>query len=131
MNRYAEPNPGPSTSRIKGGDESLSFPPELSTSSSPRSQLLLLVQFVQSQLDISLDMASKKNPMTQTAASRVQSTQAKAGGDTSKGSFPARAQASAAANSKAPSVGGGSPASPTAKSSPTPKSPTGGKPKKK
>ncbi|KAK7470400.1 hypothetical protein VKT23_001827 [Stygiomarasmius scandens] len=75
-------------------------------------------------------MASKKTPMTQSAASRVQSTQAKAGADTGKGSFPARAQASAANNSKAPTVGG-TPSSPTAKSAPTPKSPSGGKSKKK
>ncbi|KAJ3722495.1 hypothetical protein EV361DRAFT_967129 [Lentinula raphanica] len=39
-----------------------------------------------------------KNPMTPAAASRVQSTQAKAGGDTGKNSFPARAQGAAATN---------------------------------
>ena len=33
-----------------------------------------------------------KTPMTKTAASRIQSATAKKGGDTSKGSFPARAQ---------------------------------------
>ncbi|KAM5545529.1 hypothetical protein V8D89_000807 [Ganoderma adspersum] len=42
--------------------------------------------------------ASSGAKMTPTDASRIQSTQAKAGNDTSKGSFPARAQASAAKN---------------------------------
>jgi len=42
---------------------------------------------------------------TQADASRIQSTQAKGGNDTSKGSFPARAQAAAAKNTaKAPSA---------------------------
>ncbi|KAJ3786552.1 hypothetical protein GGU11DRAFT_743599 [Lentinula aff. detonsa] len=39
-----------------------------------------------------------KNPTTPSAASRVQASQAKAGNDTGKGSFPARVQAAAATN---------------------------------
>ncbi|KAF5358913.1 hypothetical protein D9758_004809 [Tetrapyrgos nigripes] len=75
-------------------------------------------------------MASKKTPMTGSAAARIQSTQAKAGKDTGKDSFPARAQAGAANNAnKAPSVGG-TPKTPTAKAASTPKSPSGGKSKK-
>ncbi|WP_321394968.1 hypothetical protein [uncultured Desulfuromusa sp.] len=42
-----------------------------------------------------------KTPMTSTAAARIQGANAKAsGGKTSKGSFPARAQAAAAKNGK-------------------------------
>ncbi|TFK39267.1 hypothetical protein BDQ12DRAFT_722645 [Crucibulum laeve] len=42
-------------------------------------------------------MAGKK-PIKPTDAARIQSTQAKAGADTGKSSFPARAQAGAANN---------------------------------
>ncbi|KDQ64105.1 hypothetical protein JAAARDRAFT_52099 [Jaapia argillacea MUCL 33604] len=38
------------------------------------------------------------NKMTGSAAARIQSTQAKSGNDTGKGSFPARAQSGAARN---------------------------------
>ena len=45
-------------------------------------------------------MSKGKNPMTHAAASRIQSTTAKAtGGKTPKGSFAARAQSTAAKNS--------------------------------
>ncbi|KAJ3848781.1 hypothetical protein EV368DRAFT_86224 [Lentinula lateritia] len=48
-------------------------------------------------------MASKKSPTpkspaTPSAASRIQSTQAKAGNDVGKSSFPARVQSAAATN---------------------------------
>ncbi len=46
---------------------------------------------------------AKSTPMTKAAASRIQSATAKSGGNTSKGSFPARAQSTAA---KATSKGG-------------------------
>lgn len=39
-----------------------------------------------------------KTPMTKAAASRIQSATSKKGGDTSKGSFPARAQSNGAKN---------------------------------
>ncbi|PIL34608.1 hypothetical protein GSI_03387 [Ganoderma sinense ZZ0214-1] len=42
--------------------------------------------------------AASGTKMTPSDASRIQSSQTKAGNDTSKGSFPARAQASAAKN---------------------------------
>jgi len=42
---------------------------------------------------------TKKTPMTKTDAARIQSGTAKKGGDTSKGSFPTRAQSSALNNS--------------------------------
>ncbi|KAI1793705.1 hypothetical protein LXA43DRAFT_1000116 [Ganoderma leucocontextum] len=42
--------------------------------------------------------AASGTKMTASDAARIQSTQAKAGNDTSKGSFPARSQASAAKN---------------------------------
>jgi len=41
---------------------------------------------------------ASKTPATPTAASRIQSTQAKAGNDTGKGTFPARVQSAAATN---------------------------------
>ena len=40
-----------------------------------------------------------KTPMTKAAAARIQSATAKNGGNTSKGSFPAKAQSGAAKNS--------------------------------
>ncbi|KAK7060412.1 hypothetical protein VNI00_001177 [Paramarasmius palmivorus] len=48
-----------------------------------------------------------KKPMTGSDASRIQSTQAKAGNDTGKGSFPSRAQSAAqtAANKVAQGAG--------------------------
>ncbi|KAL0567172.1 hypothetical protein V5O48_014822 [Marasmius crinis-equi] len=49
-----------------------------------------------------------KKPMTTTDASRIQSTQAKAGNDMSKGSFPAKAQAAAQTNLNKGIPGGGS-----------------------
>ncbi|KAI9683245.1 MAG: hypothetical protein M1822_006110 [Bathelium mastoideum] len=48
------------------------------------------------------------NPMTQDAASRIQSTQATSGGDMSSGGFAARAQSAAARNENA-SLGTGQP----------------------
>lgn len=43
---------------------------------------------------------AKQTPMTKSAAARIQSANAKTnGGQTSKGSFPARAQSGAAKNS--------------------------------
>ncbi|EKM50989.1 uncharacterized protein PHACADRAFT_262908 [Phanerochaete carnosa HHB-10118-sp] len=53
--------------------------------------------------------ATGKTPTTAADASRIQSTQAKAGADTGKGSFPARTQASAAKNT------GGAPKAPKGK----------------
>ncbi|OCH89523.1 hypothetical protein OBBRIDRAFT_835764 [Obba rivulosa] len=44
---------------------------------------------------------SAGNKTTPTDASRIQSTQAKTGADTGKGSFPARAQAAASRNTGA------------------------------
>ncbi|RPD55206.1 hypothetical protein L227DRAFT_579849 [Lentinus tigrinus ALCF2SS1-6] len=46
--------------------------------------------------------SASANKTTPTDASRIQSSQAKAGNDTGKGSFPARAQASAAKNAPSP-----------------------------
>ncbi|KAI1166074.1 hypothetical protein F5B18DRAFT_649162 [Nemania serpens] len=46
-------------------------------------------------------------PMTGSDASRIQSTQAKSGGDMSSGGFPARAQAAAAKNDNASTNTGG------------------------
>ncbi|KAI5925634.1 hypothetical protein F4810DRAFT_708582 [Camillea tinctor] len=43
----------------------------------------------------------KKNPMTKKAAAEIQSATAKSGGDTGKGSWPARAQSAAAKNENA------------------------------
>ncbi|KIP04638.1 hypothetical protein PHLGIDRAFT_120520 [Phlebiopsis gigantea 11061_1 CR5-6] len=54
--------------------------------------------------------AARPTPTTSADAARIQSTQAKAGGDTTKGSFPARAQAGAARN-----AAGGAPAAKGAK----------------
>ncbi|MEZ9330613.1 hypothetical protein AB4525_15015 [Vibrio breoganii] len=46
-------------------------------------------------------MSKSKNPMTQTAANRIKSSNAKSGnGQTKKGSFPARAESAAATNSQ-------------------------------
>lgn len=42
---------------------------------------------------------AKQTPMTKAASKRIQSATAKKGGDTSKGSFSARAQSSADKNS--------------------------------
>ncbi len=42
---------------------------------------------------------TKKSQMTKTAAARIQSSTAKKGGNTSKGSFSARAQRAASKNS--------------------------------
>lgn len=42
---------------------------------------------------------AKQTPMTKAASSRIQSATAKSGGNTGKGSFPARAQSSADKNS--------------------------------
>lgn len=42
---------------------------------------------------------AKKTPMTKTASKRIQSATAKKGGNTSKGSFPARVQSIADKNS--------------------------------
>lgn len=48
-----------------------------------------------------MSKSSKSTPMTPPAAARIQSSQAKAnGGQTTKGSFAARAQSAAAKNSK-------------------------------
>jgi hypothetical protein len=44
--------------------------------------------------------ASTSTPMTQSAASRIQSSQAKSGGNMSSSGFAARAQSSGAKNSK-------------------------------
>ncbi|KZT63579.1 hypothetical protein DAEQUDRAFT_733654 [Daedalea quercina L-15889] len=44
------------------------------------------------------------NKMNKSDASRVQSAQAKSGGDTSKGSFPARAQSTADKNGTSAAV---------------------------
>lgn len=41
-----------------------------------------------------------KTPMTKADAARIQSATAKKGGNTSKGSFPARAQSGAAKNTQ-------------------------------
>ncbi|KAF9268197.1 hypothetical protein L218DRAFT_601454 [Marasmius fiardii PR-910] len=49
-----------------------------------------------------------KKPMTTTDASRIQSTQAKAGNDTGKGSFPAKAQSAAQNNVNKAAGGAGS-----------------------
>ncbi|KAI0750407.1 hypothetical protein C8Q74DRAFT_1212062, partial [Fomes fomentarius] len=57
-------------------------------------------------------VTASANKTTPTDASRIQSTQAKAGNDTSKGSFPSRAQAAAAKNAAA---GGASAPAPKAK----------------
>lgn len=46
---------------------------------------------------------AKQTPMTKAAAARIQSATAKNGGNTSKGSFPPRAQS---ASTKTPSKGG-------------------------
>ena len=46
---------------------------------------------------------AKSTPMTKSAAARIQSATSKNGGNTSKGSFPARAQSTSA---KATSKGG-------------------------
>ncbi len=43
---------------------------------------------------------AKQTPMTKAAASRIQSGTAKNGGNTSKGSFPAKAQSAASKNSQ-------------------------------
>ena len=43
---------------------------------------------------------AKQTPMTKAAASRIQSATAKKGGNSSKGSFPAKAQSSADKNSQ-------------------------------
>ncbi|KAI0729047.1 hypothetical protein C8Q72DRAFT_884718 [Fomitopsis betulina] len=54
---------------------------------------------------------ASSNKTSSSDASRIQSTQAKSGGDTGKGSFPARAQAAAAKNATpnpGPKVGKGS-----------------------
>ncbi|KAF9076947.1 hypothetical protein BDP27DRAFT_1414077 [Rhodocollybia butyracea] len=47
---------------------------------------------------MSANKKTKATPTTQAAASRIQSTQAKAGNDTGKSSFPARVQSAAATN---------------------------------
>ncbi|KAJ7223146.1 hypothetical protein GGX14DRAFT_162941 [Mycena pura] len=57
--------------------------------------------------------APTPTPMTTTAASRIQSSQAKSGSDTSRASFPARAQSAAATNANK-GVTVGSPPKPTA-----------------
>ncbi|RDB17385.1 hypothetical protein Hypma_001686 [Hypsizygus marmoreus] len=70
-----------------------------------------------------------KHPISSSAASRIQSTQAKAGKATDKNSFPARVQSAAATNAnksaggaaKAPNTGAGAGAKPA----------SGGKPSKK
>ncbi|EMD36079.1 hypothetical protein CERSUDRAFT_96305 [Gelatoporia subvermispora B] len=49
--------------------------------------------------------APNANKTTPADASRIQSTQAKAGADTTKGSFPARAQAAATRNTGAGKTG--------------------------
>ncbi|TFK87234.1 hypothetical protein K466DRAFT_586524 [Polyporus arcularius HHB13444] len=46
--------------------------------------------------------AASANKTSSTDASRIQSTQAKAGNDTGKGTFPARAQAAASKNTTSP-----------------------------
>jgi len=66
-----------------------------------------------------------KNPTTASAASRIQSTQAKAGNDAGKGSFPARVQSAAATNINKGVVSETSPAS-AAKGAGGRKSPTKG-----
>ncbi|EAL62856.1 hypothetical protein DDB_G0289245 [Dictyostelium discoideum AX4] len=43
-------------------------------------------------------MSKKSTPMTKDAASRIQSSAAKSGGDVSSGSFASRAQSAAAIN---------------------------------
>ena len=43
---------------------------------------------------------AKKTPMTKAAAARIQSATAKKGGDTTKGSFPTRAQSVADKNTQ-------------------------------
>ncbi|KAF2019150.1 hypothetical protein BU24DRAFT_418759 [Aaosphaeria arxii CBS 175.79] len=50
----------------------------------------------------------KSNPMTGDDASRIQSQQAKSGGDMSSGGFSARAQSAAARNDNANAVSGSS-----------------------
>ncbi|ESK94485.1 hypothetical protein Moror_8143 [Moniliophthora roreri MCA 2997] len=56
-----------------------------------------------------------KKPMTGSDASRIQSTQAKAGNDTGKGSFPARAQSAAQTAQTAPKGAGATPKAATGK----------------
>ncbi|KAI0918686.1 hypothetical protein AcW1_009487 [Taiwanofungus camphoratus] len=51
--------------------------------------------------------ATGSSKTTPADAARIQSTQAKGGNDSSKGSFPARAQAAAARNSNAGAAGAG------------------------
>ncbi|KAF8465539.1 hypothetical protein BDZ91DRAFT_849279 [Kalaharituber pfeilii] len=52
-------------------------------------------------------MSSKGNPMSKADSSRIQSTQAKAGHDTSSKSFSARAQSAGDRNANAGISGGG------------------------
>ncbi|THH09094.1 hypothetical protein EW145_g2241 [Phellinidium pouzarii] len=47
---------------------------------------------------------TKARTMSPSDASRIQSSQAKAGNETGKGSFPSRAQSGAAKNTNAPST---------------------------
>ncbi|KAL8671358.1 MAG: hypothetical protein Q9168_004140 [Polycauliona sp. 1 TL-2023] len=53
------------------------------------------------------DKTNPSNPMTQDAASRIQSATDKQGGDSGKGSWPANAQSKAAETANKSASGGG------------------------